>query len=109
MEDVGNCTTEQNWSGYSADEHAIWRLLFDRQQRLLVGRACQEYLDGLRGLGAAAGGIPDFRRLSGLLDRATGWRIPAGPGVVPHELFVRYRARRRLPSTCLIRRPQQLY
>ena len=40
-------TIEQNWQGYSEEEHAIWRLLFERQQRLLVGRACREYLDGL--------------------------------------------------------------
>jgi len=108
MDDVRDCTIEQNWSGYSADEHAIWRLLFDRQQRLLVGRACQEYLDGLRGLGVAAGGIPDFRRLSDLLDRATGWRIAAVPGIVPDELFFALLARRRFPSTCFIRRRDQL-
>ena len=108
MDDVQDCTIEQNWSGYSADEHAIWRLLFDRQQRLLVGRACREYLDGLQGLGVAAGGIPDFRRLSDLLDRATGWRIAAVPGIVPDELFFALLARRRFPSTCFIRRRDQL-
>ncbi len=108
MDDVRDCTIEQNWSGYSADEHAIWRLLFDRQQRLLVGRACREYLDGLQGLGVAAGGIPDFRRLSDLLDRATGWRIAAVPGIVPDDVFFALLARRRFPSTCFIRRRDQL-
>ena len=29
---------EQNWQAYSEEEHAIWRLLFERQQPLLVGR-----------------------------------------------------------------------
>ncbi|HYZ40091.1 MAG TPA: phenylalanine 4-monooxygenase, partial [Stellaceae bacterium] len=48
---------EQDWGGYTEKEHAIWRLLFDRQQRLLVGRACHEFLDGLSGLGVAAEGI----------------------------------------------------
>src|ERR1700687_2715522 len=108
MDDIRDYTIEQNWAGYSADEHAIWRLLFDRQQRLLVGRACREYLDGLQGLGVAAGGIPDFRRLSDLLDRATGWRIAAVPGIVPDALFFALLARRRFPSTCFIRRPDQL-
>jgi hypothetical protein len=70
MDDIRDHTVEQDWAGYSADEHAVWRLLFERQQRLLVGRACGEYLDGLRGLGVAAGGIPDFSRLSDLLDQA---------------------------------------
>ncbi len=108
MDDVRDCTIEQNWSDYSAEEHAIWRLLFDRQQRLLVGRACREYLDGLNDLGVAAGGIPDFRRLSDLLDRATGWRIAAVPGIVPDDVFFALLARRRFPSTCFIRRRDQL-
>jgi phenylalanine-4-hydroxylase len=99
---------EQNWPHYTEEEHAIWRLLFERQQRLLVDRACQEFLDGLDALGVAADGIPDFRRLSDLLDAATGWRIVAVPGLVPDEVFFAYLACRRFPSTCFIRRRDQL-
>jgi len=101
-------TTEQNWRAYSDEEHAIWRLLFERQQRLLVGRACREYLEGLGGLGVAADGIPDFRRLSDILDRATGWQIVAVPSLVPDDVFFAHLARRRFPSTCFIRRRDQL-
>ena len=108
MDDVRDHVIEQNWSGYSTEEHAIWRLLFERQQRLLVGRACRDYLDGLRALGVAAHGIPDFRRLSELLDRATGWRIAAVPGLVPDDVFFDFLARRQFPSTCFIRRRDQL-
>ncbi len=108
MSEVRDYTIEQNWDGYSDEEHAIWRLLFERQQRLLVGRSCREYLDGLRGLGVAAGGIPDFRRLSDILDKATGWRIAAVPGLVPDDVFFGYLAARRFPSTCFIRRRDQL-
>jgi phenylalanine-4-hydroxylase len=109
MTTVGSdCTIEQKWQEYGEEEHAIWRLLFERQQRLLVGRACREYLEGLSGLGVAADGIPDFRRLSNILDRATGWRIVAVPGLVPDEVFFAHLARRRFPSTCFIRRRDQL-
>jgi len=90
-------TVEQNWSGYSEDEHAIWRLLFERQQKLLKRRACREYLDGLQGLGVAAHGIPDFRRLSDILDRATGWRIAPVAGLVPDDVFFAFLAARRFP------------
>jgi phenylalanine-4-hydroxylase len=101
-------TIEQEWLGYSAEEHAIWRLLFERQQRLLVGRACREYLEGLGGLGVEADGIPNFSRLSDVLDAATGWRIVAVPGLVPDDVFFAHLARRRFPSTCFIRRRDQL-
>jgi phenylalanine-4-hydroxylase len=99
---------EQNWRDYSEEEHAVWRLLFERQQRLLVGRACPEFLDGLGALGVAAEGIPDFRRLGQVLDAATGWRIAAVPGLVPDDVFFAYLAHRRFPSTCFIRRRDQL-
>jgi phenylalanine-4-hydroxylase len=118
MDKVSGYEIEQNWSGYSDDEHAIWRFLFERQQKLLVGRACREYLEGLRGLGVAPtgqvrgltahGGIPDFRRQSDILERATGWRIAAVPGLVPDDVFFAFLAERRFPSTCFIRRRDQL-
>jgi phenylalanine-4-hydroxylase len=108
MDDIKDYTIEQNWAGYSEDQHAIWRLLFERQQHLLAGRACREYLDGLQGLEVAAQGIPDFRRLSDLLARATGWRIAAVPGLVPDAVFFGLLAQRRFPSTCFIRRRDQL-
>jgi len=101
-------TIEQDWRGYREEEHAIWRLLFERQHRLLEGRACREYLDGLDRLGVAAGGIPDFRVLSDILDAASGWRIAAVPGLVPDDVFFAFLARRRFPSTCFIRRRDQL-
>jgi phenylalanine-4-hydroxylase len=101
-------TIEQHWENYSAEEHAVWRLLFERQQRLLIGRACEEYLDGLASLGVAAAGIPDFRRLNEVLGKATGWRIAAVPGLVPDGVFFAHLARRQFPSTCFIRRRDQL-
>jgi phenylalanine-4-hydroxylase len=108
MDKVAGYEIEQDWSRYSDEKHAIWRFLFERQQKLLAGRACREYLDGLRGLGVAAAGIPDFARLSDILDRATGWRIVAVPGLVPDDVFFGFLAERRFPSTCFIRRRDQL-
>src|SRR5437667_2874361 len=101
-------TIEQDWSAYNAEEHAIWRTLFQRQQEILQKRACPEFLEGLAGLGVAADGIPDFRRLNGLLGAATGWTIVGVPGLVPDDVFFGHLANRRFPSTCFIRRADQL-
>ena len=49
---------EQNWQDYSEEEHAIWRLLFERQQRLLVGRACREFSTGSARSGLQRTGSP---------------------------------------------------
>ncbi len=98
----------QGWADYDAQDHAIWRHLFERQSKLLPGRACGEYLRGLERLGMAADGIPDFERLSDILEPATGWRIVAVPGLVPDKVFFAHLANRRFPATNWIRAPEQL-
>jgi phenylalanine-4-hydroxylase len=99
---------DQGWADYTELDHATWRKLFERQSRLLPDRACGEYLRGLHDLGVAAGGIPDFERLSETLGRATGWRIVAVPGLVPDDVFFGHLAERRFPATNWIRRPEQM-
>ena len=39
-------TIDQGWSAYTAEEHAVWRTLFERQRRLLPGRACDAFIEG---------------------------------------------------------------
>jgi phenylalanine-4-hydroxylase len=101
-------TIEQPLEKYTAADHALWRALFERQAGLLEGRACSEYLEGLRGLGVAAEGIPDFRRLNEALSRATGWKLVAVPGLVPDPVFFEHLAHRRFPTTWWIRKPEQM-
>jgi phenylalanine-4-hydroxylase len=98
----------QPWSRYSEADHRTWRSLFERQARLLQGRACSEYMAGLAGLEVAAGRIPEFERLSDVLERTTGWRIVAVPGLVPEDVFFGHLAQRRFPATWWIRRPEQM-
>lgn len=101
-------TIRQDWGAYGAGEHAVWRTLFQRQREVLKNRACAEFLRGIEDLGVAADGIPDFRRLNEVLGKATRWTIVAVPGLVPDDVFFRHLANRRFPSTCFIRRPDQL-
>jgi phenylalanine-4-hydroxylase len=108
MKDIEQVALEQEWDGYTSEQHAIWRTLFHRQEAILANRACQPFLDGLKDLGVEADGIPDFRRLNDALIRATGWQITAVPGLVADEVFFEHLANRRFPSTCFIRRQDQL-
>lgn len=108
LEIAADFTHAQPLQRYTAEDHAVWRTLFARQAGLLPGRACPEFLDGLKGLGVASDGVPDFERLSDVLERATGWRIVCVPGLVPDEIFFGHLARRRFPVTWWIRRADQL-
>jgi len=33
-------TIDQGWEKYSTEEHGVWKTLFERQTKLLPGRAC---------------------------------------------------------------------
>ncbi len=101
-------TIDQRWETYSAAEHATWRRLYERQAKLLPGRACDEYLAGMAALPIRVDEIPDFRRLTDALLRRTGWQVVAVPGLVPPEVFFDHLANRRFPAGQFIRRPDQL-
>ncbi len=101
-------TIDQGWDAYGPAEHAVWRTLYERQARLLPGRACDEFVQGLRALDIGADRIPDFRRLSDVLMRATGWQVVAVPGLVPDEVFFEHLANRRFPAGNFIRHADAL-
>lgn len=101
-------TIDQNWQHYSAEEHAVWKTLFERQSRLLPGRACDAFMAGLQALGMRADQIPRFEQLSEELMRRTGWQVVAVPGLVPDDVFFDHLAHRRFPAGQFIRRNDQL-
>ncbi|MGE4337740.1 MAG: phenylalanine 4-monooxygenase [Pigmentiphaga sp.] len=101
-------TVPQGWPDYTAEEHGVWRTLFERQTRLLPGRACQAFIQGMRDLPIGPEQIPDFEQLSEVLGRRTGWQIVAVPGLVPDDVFFEHLANRRFPSGNFIRKPHEL-
>jgi len=101
-------TVPQDWSHYTAEEHAVWDQLFERQAGLLPGRASEAYLRGLDVLKLSKPGIPDFEELSERLMKLTGWQVVAVPGLVPDAVFFEHMANRRFVAGNFIRRPDQL-
>ncbi|WP_109809181.1 phenylalanine 4-monooxygenase [Sphingosinithalassobacter portus] len=101
-------TIPQNWEAYSAQDHKVWDTLFERQMKLLPGRAAQAYLNGLEALRLSEAGIPNFEELSERLMKLTGWQVVAVPGLVPDDVFFDHMANRRFVAGNFIRRPDQL-
>lgn len=101
-------TISQEWDRYTAQEHAVWKTLFERQSRLLPGRACDAFVQGMRELPIGPEQIPDFDRLSEILHARTGWQVVAVPGLVPDEVFFEHLANRRFPAGHFIRKPHEL-
>lgn len=101
-------TCQYNWQEYSAEDHAVWRELFERQSKLLVGRACKEYLESLPKLGVTASAIPDSRRMSDILEKTTGWQLVTVNGLIPPEVFLHHLSERRFPVTYWIRSREKI-
>ncbi|RYG05094.1 MAG: phenylalanine 4-monooxygenase [Caulobacteraceae bacterium] len=101
-------TIDQDWQSYSQAEHEVWTTLYERQTKLLPGRACDAFLNGLDALDLHRGGIPEFSRVNDELSRLTGWSVVAVPGLVPDEVFFEHLANRRFPAGRFIRKPEEL-
>ena len=101
-------TIPQDWDRYTAEQHATWVTLYERQAAVLPGRACEPFLRGLHALDLHGAGIPDFERISDTLRGLTGWSVVAVPGLVPDDVFFDHLANRRFPAGSFIRRPDQL-
>jgi phenylalanine-4-hydroxylase len=97
---------QQEWENYTQAEHDLWRKLYARQARLLPGRACQEFLDGLETM-HAADAIPRLDETNHILMAATGWTLVAVPGLVPDDVFFNHLAHRRFPVTVWLRTPAE--
>lgn len=99
----------QTYHTYTADDQAVWRLLFNRQMAQLPGKASQDYLDGLVKVGFVADHIPDFEReLNPGLQQLTNWRVSAVPGLISNRDFFELMANRNFPATTWLRKREQL-
>ncbi|MEL8056194.1 MAG: phenylalanine 4-monooxygenase, partial [Pseudomonadota bacterium] len=101
-------TIDQDWSSYTDTEHQTWDILYDRLVKVLYDRAAPEFIDGLEALALNRGGVPNFETMSDELEKLTGWRVVAVPGLVPDEVFFDHLANKRFPAGSFIRKPDQL-
>ncbi|MFL6849639.1 MAG: phenylalanine 4-monooxygenase [Sphingomicrobium sp.] len=98
----------QCWDDFTADDHAVWDLLFARQVELLGTRVVAPFLDGIDLLRLSHPGVPDLAELNSILEPRTGWQTVAVPGLVPDEIFFSMLSERVFPVGNFIRTREQL-
>jgi len=98
----------QCWESFTAEDHAVWDLLFARQVELLGMRVISPFLDGIDLLRLSHPGVPDVKGLNAILTPRTGWRVVAVPGLVPDEAFFAMLSERVFPVGNFIRTRGQL-
>ena len=99
-------TVDQEWEGYSQEQHALWRRLYARQAALTPDYACDEFSGTLKTLDFGDA-IPRFDAINAKLGPATDWQLVAVPGLVPDLTFFDHLAHRRFPVTVWLRDPDE--
>ncbi len=96
-------TVAQYYERYTEEDHAVWRDLLARQMDILKGRACEEFIDALSHFEFPKDRIPRFEELNAVLEKVTGWKIVAVPGLIPSKDFFTHFTKKQFPVTHWIR------
>jgi phenylalanine-4-hydroxylase len=103
-----NFFTTQDWSTYTAEQHDVWRILYERRMSTLETTGCSLFLSGARTIGMSPDGVPDLHDVNRRLRDLTGWRAVPVTGFLPAAEFFACLADRRFPTTVTIRTRAQL-
>jgi phenylalanine-4-hydroxylase len=93
---------------YSKEDQETWKIMYARQRKLLPGRACREYLDGLELMSFPDDKIPYLGDVGRVLKKTTRWQVARVPGLLHEADFFSRLARRVFPSTDYIRPRHEL-
>jgi len=92
---------------YRAGEHRIWRDLLAAQQPQLAGRACAEFIEGLRRIQLPALRIPQCQEVSEHLTEATGWQVTPVEALIGQAEFFELLSQKIFPAASFIRSRQE--
>lgn len=98
----------QEYDKYTAEDHKVWQILFERQIKNLPGVATEAYLEGIKKIEFTSEHIPDFAETNKLLAKQTRWRLHVVPGLIPNKEFFELMSNRNFCATTWLRRMDQL-
>ena len=93
---------------YTAEENKVWGILFERQMKLVPGRACDAFISGIHTLELTAESIPQLPELSQRLKAQTGWEVAPVAALISAREFFELLAQRYFPAATFIRYEEEL-
>jgi phenylalanine-4-hydroxylase len=99
---------EQNWNVYSAEDHEVWEILYERRMKTLQDTGSRMFLDGARTIGLDPDQVPVLQEVNDVLQTLTGWNAAPVNGFLPAREFFLSLAGRRFPTTVIVRSKEQL-
>ncbi len=88
---------------YKDEEHAVWQHLYDRQIKLVEGRACDEFISGLKLLGLSSKHIPQCNDVNERLQALTGWSVVPVDALISFADFFQLLSNKQFPAASFIR------
>jgi phenylalanine-4-hydroxylase len=98
----------QVYKNYTNEDQAVWKLLFERQLKLLKTLATPEYLEALNKIGFTPFKIPDFKETNVVLNNAAGWQLEVVEGIINESDFFQLLSQKRFPATTWLRKLNEL-
>ena len=93
---------------YTAEENAVWKILYDRQIALVQRYACPEYCEGLEIINMPKDRVPQLADISNALRPLTGWSVVPVPALITAEAFFTLLANKQFPAATFIRIREEL-
>ncbi len=88
---------------WSDEDNQIWADLLKRQLSCIEGKACDEYMAGLKRLNLPADRIPQLEEVSKVLRETTGWQCAEVPALISFDRFFELLANKQFPVATFIR------
>jgi phenylalanine-4-hydroxylase len=88
---------------WSDEENKIWSELVARQLACIEGKACDEYMEGLKKINLPHDRIPQLSELNEVLLATTGWQVAPVPALIDFDEFFRLLANKQFPVATFIR------
>jgi len=98
----------QDYDKYTATDHKVWEILYEKQIDALQKVATSDFFTGLKLCGFESNKIPHVETVNTNLINATGWQVFVVPGLIADKPFFELLANKYFPVTTWIRKMEEL-
>ena len=105
---MSNKPTQQVYANYTAEDLAVWKILYDRQMENLRGKVADEFLLAIDKIGFTNDRIPEFKDVNRRLEEYTGWNLITVPNISPPREFFQRLYEKKFTATCWLRKMSEL-
>ncbi|WP_268409213.1 phenylalanine 4-monooxygenase [Alteromonas sp. a30] len=92
---------------WPADENDTWNKLVTRQLELMPGRACDEFMNGMKLLDLPHDRVPQLNQVNEVLGDTTGWQVAEVPALINFDEFFRLLSNKQFPVATFIRTKEE--